>query len=767
MKRRILSILICIGLILTGCNTAPAVYQGSDSVQGFQDLFGPNGLQSGNAQGDAAGTAAGGTQDEAAGERVEASLPVNMSARRGLLGDKAETYCDESLVPSVPAYTVAPDLSNVDYTRVYEYKFDGSSDYSLKMRKKLSEYGFAIPTDEKWDEFFELYESNRYDMFPSFITVDSLMHTYHLYFAHLMRTIEKDYLAGELEELSQDMLEEAGDMYEDLKGTLWETPARKALCFFYVGAMLQDKNAHLPVRDSEIEDMAREEVRRIMDSAGIETNTITGDFEDYTQYVPRGYYEGDSRLEDYFRTMMWYGRIAFDLRSDEMQRCAVMITACIDSGATRDWKHIYDVTSFFAGSSDDPGYYEMEELVTQAYGSMPDASDLQGDEGAFATLASSLKSLEMPAINSIPVWDGEDPVIPSFRFMGQRFTVDAAVMQKLIYSAVKENSRGENRMMPDTLDVAAALGSETARTILEDQGDFDYKGYEQNMAEVSEHFNNEYPSIWNASLYAGWLNTLRPLLKEKGEGYPFFMQNDAWAKKDLETFAGSYAELKHDTILYSKQPMVEMGGGGDEEVFDDRGYVEPEPMVYSRFAFLARKTREGLEEMEMLKSGARSDLKLLEEMALQLMTISEKELKDERLTDDEYEFIRCFGGSIEHFWDEAVSDLGEEYRTTQETPCPIIADIATDPNGTVLEVGTGFAGSMYVVFPIEGKLAIARGPVYSFYQFRQPMDKRLKDSEWRDMLRGGYLDDNYEWNEVEDTSRQPDWTQEYRFEYEW
>ena len=54
------------------------------------------------------------------------------------------------------------------------------------------------------------------------------------------------------------------------------------------------------------------------------------------------------------------------------------------------------------------------------------------------------------------------------------------------------------------------------------------------------------------------------------------MQNEEWTKKNLECFAGSFAELKHDTVLYTKQIMAEMGWYM-EEVTDDRGYVEPEP----------------------------------------------------------------------------------------------------------------------------------------------------------------------------------------------
>ncbi len=41
--------------------------------------------------------------------------------------------------------------------------------------------------------------------------------------------------------------------------------------------------------------------------------------------------------------------------------------------------------------------------------------------------------------------------------MGQRFTIDAAIMQQLIYHNVQQNSFGDNRMLPDVLDVPAAL----------------------------------------------------------------------------------------------------------------------------------------------------------------------------------------------------------------------------------------------------------------------------------------------------------------------
>lgn len=81
------------------------------------------------------------------------------------------------------------------------------------------------------------------------------------------------------------------------------------------------------------------------------------------------------------------------------------------------------------------------------------------------------------------------------------------------------------------------------------------------MQALKSYLANAPETVWTSSLYSRWLYTLTPLLTQKGEGWPAFMQTAQWSAKSLETFAGSYAELKHDTVLYAKQAMAEMGGG--------------------------------------------------------------------------------------------------------------------------------------------------------------------------------------------------------------
>ena len=662
----------------------------------------------------------------------------------------------ERVTPSVERWSVAPDLGNVENTWQF-YITPG-------MQEKLVQNGFVV-TDSAGNEFFDIYETNRYAMIPNFITVDSLMHTYHLCFDHLLEDVERQYLSEKLKELGVRMADGSRAQYEALSGSEWEEAAKRNMVFFSVGAKLLDDSF---LADGAVGAAVSEELSKIERAEGIELSAVTGKEEDYSQYRPRGHYEGDETLERYFKAMMWYGRIHFEQKQEELDRSALLITKALadDADALRLWKRIYAVTSFFAGTSDDAGVCEYAPVMEAVYGREFAVGELAGKEREFSDFHERTAALRAPAVNSRPIWDGEENQIHGFRFMGQRFSVDAAVMQKLIYSDVGENGAGQRRMLPDVLDVPAALGSDMALRLLEDAGAADFAGYSENMENLRAVFSEENDALRPSSLYSGWLNTLRPLLLPKGEGYPVFMQNEEWVKKDLECFAGSYTELKHDTVLYSKQVMAEMGGGWDEEP-DDRGYVQPEPLVYERFAALAGQTAEGLSRLGMLSESAGQDLERLRTMAEQLLTISNKELTKEKLTQEEYEFIRSYGGYLEHFWyeiakEESGADEGT-YIESAQYPAAVVVDIATDPNGTVLEAATGQPAMIYVVVEVDGKLKLARGSVFSFYQFPWPLNDRLTDTKWRQMM-GFELGEDGSYRTDGGVS-QPGWTQSYRSVY--
>ena len=659
------------------------------------------------------------------------------------------------VTPSVTPYQVASDLSDLINFQQFEY------DLTDDACRLLAQNQFVVVNMPYAREFYEVYEGNRYMQVPNFVTVDSLMHTYHLYFSMLLSQTEKDYLAAELAALSRKMLEQSTLQYEALTGTKWESAAERNVAFFAVGALLQDDTTAVP--DAVRETVSRE-VERIYDAEGIQTCTLTDEFMDYSQYKPRGNYVGDETLERYFRAMMWYGQFNYAQKDEDMSRSALLMTLAMQADGFDAWEHIYMVTSCFAGASDDLTYYEYLPAIESAYGAIPEASSLPENENAFKRFVSLIEKLEPPKINSVVVVDPEGTAdLPAlgkgFRFMGQRFTVDAAVMQQLVYNSVKENSAGQARMLPDTLDLPAALGSDTALDILTMQGETDYEGYSEKMQQLREELADAPDSLWTASLSASWLYTLEPLLTEKGAGWPSFMTTREWSKKSLETYAGSYAELKHDTVLYAKQVMAEMGGGWEE--WDDRGYVEPEYEVYARFMELAQQTADGLDRFGYIGDRDREELLRLAELARQLMTISKKELRGETLTDDEYDTIRYYGGTLEHFWVEAAQRwAGDNTISVLDTPSGIVVDIATDPNGTVLEIANAQPSKIIVVVQIDGKLRLASGSVYNFYQFEQPIGDRLTDQQWQQMIGQKPQGDGTYQSTL--NKQKPDWTTSYR-----
>lgn len=660
-------------------------------------------------------------------------------------------------IPSVPSYTVEEDFSNVEnMDRFY---------FQDHMKEKLGENLFLVENGS-WSEFFDLYESNRYLQCPSFITTDSMMHTYHLYFSMLQKNTELEYLAALVDTLSIQMAEEALAQHEQLIGTEWEDAAAMNVVFFTVGASLMGEEVTgVP---TELQEKAQEEIQLIYDAQGVEISPLMGGMEDYSQYKPRGYYEGNELLEKYFRTMMWYGRCNFAQNSETANRAALLMTMALEDEAKENWEAVYAITSFFAGASDDAGYEEYAPLIREAYGENVDLIDLIGNATPFEKYQQLTAELDPPAINSVVFPDDEGKTdkteeAKGYRFMGQRYSLDAAVFTQLCYSKVEAAPDGSQRMLPDALDVPAAMGSDTALQILEDNGHFYFEGYEQNMNAVRERIQKAPAAFWSASLYSDWLYTLQPLLEEKGEGYPSFMQNTEWNKKNLEGFLGSWTELKHDTVLYSKQFMAEMGGG-DEEI-DDRGYVEPQPELYYRLSALAKKTSQGLEQYGIISDDDIENLAKLSELADRLMDISIKELTGQEVTEDDYELIRTYGGNIEHFWEAAIRSQADDAESisSQEFPAALVVDVATDPNGSVLEEAIGGVSDIYVIVPIDGKLRIAKGGVFTYYQFEQPISERLTDSEWRKKI-GMELTDDMEY-QPDDSIEQPEWTQSYRSEW--
>jgi hypothetical protein len=685
----------------------------------------------------------------------------------------------------VAAYSTDANFSNVTNIKDIEKDYfpDGAV-WTAKTKQLLAQNLFAI-TPYGDSEFFRIYENDRYNYTPNFITTDSILHNYHLMFDYTLRRLEEDKLAPELKKLNVAMLASALGQYNSLKGTEWGNAAKRNVGFFAVASKLLDPAVAIPeIIKSEVEgELALIEahegikeslVMNIGSKAGVKIETPQGALspdavnEDYSQYIPRGHYTKSEELKAYFKSMMWYGRLTFRFKSEDEVRSAVLMTLSLDKKTNFDsWNKIYEPINFFVGKTNDISYYDFKNAIDWLLGAGEKPEIILTDKNKLAMFVSRLANMNPPQINSIPIFQASiqpdrEKEIKGFRFMGQRFTIDAAIFQRLITREVGPKGLAcskapfnDGRMLPKGLDIPAAMGSKKAEGILKSQGDFELACYPENMSKMQKYIASLGVDIWTQNLYWGWLYSLQSLTTEKPAGYPSFMINSAWAGKDLNTYLASWTELKHDTILYAKQVYAELGGGGELPAKkDDRGYVEPNVLVYARLASLLKMTAAGLADRGLLSAANKTNLGKLEQLALSLKTISEKELNNTALTDAEYELIRSYGGQLESFWlevnknDMAASGL-DQRNYLDQNPSALVADVATDPNGQVLEEGTGRVNSIFVIVPIDGKLTIARGAVYSYYEFPWPLSDRLTDEKWRELLQ------NY------DQPQLPSWTNEF------
>jgi len=656
---------------------------------------------------------------------------------------------DVSASPSLAAYEIESDLSNIDNQDNFAFS-DGAKEL-LSQNAFVVEPGFS-------NEFFELYEQNRYGYIPSFITVDSVLHNFHLLFDYSLKKLEEDELIPALKELNAGMLSASESQYAALKDTDWENAALRNVAFFTLTTKLLEPAAPI---GAEVKEEVEADLAAIDKHEGIGFSAVMNfgqDIsgvpvppqasseglellkEDFSQYIPRGHYTKSEDLERYFKTMMWYGRLTFRLRSEDETRSAILSSLALGQKDANyvNWEKIYEPTNFFVGKSDDITFYQYLEILDRVYGQNINMDGLLSIDN-FNIFLAQAKELKPPEINSMPIFDDtlqpdREEEIKGFRFMGQRFTIDASIFQRLIYREVKENSTGQRRNLPKGLDIPAALGSEEAYTILKGYGVDDYENYPENMQKMRDHLAGLDLATWSQNLYWGWLYSLNPVLSVKPEGYPTFTQNTAWLRKNLNSYLGSWTELKHDTILYAKQVYAEMGAGGGEEV-DDRGYVEPEPQLYARLAALASMMKEGLELRNILSETQSTNITKLEEIATELKKISEKELEGKSLSEEDYNFIRFYGGELEHVWLDVMRDEGVESASeVSDHPAALVADVATDPNGSALEEAIGNIFSIYVIFPQGDKLRIGKGGIFSYYEFEQPLSGRLTDEQWWDIL---------------------------------
>ena len=612
-------------------------------------------------------------------------------------------------------------------------------EFDQALSQQLGEEGFAI-VPARHAQLFQVYEENDYREFPNFVTTDLYLQLYHLYIDCMLRELEMYQFFHTIVSYNDDMVEAMKKLYQKTEsGTALERATAHNLRFFTIADVLF---RGMKSYDANTDQLIAEEVDKAI-KATDDFSNFMADYKNvmfgYSLFRPRGHYTRNYVLEEYFRGMMWLQSVPFGMDNDDEVNAAVIIAYTMMNNPEIQQKYdkINKIITYMMGQPDNLSIIQVIDELKKINRPM---EDLLNDKQAMSKLKKDLEEIGNKATRIRPKYERTSH--NKINVMPQRYQPDAEVLQEM----VDYDNKPTLRATPKGLDFMAAMGVSAAEQILKEE-QTPWKDYDKHLKAMKKRMGE---INWDETICTQWMNTLKVLNvwgsdKSNQKQLPYFMLNPEWSKKDLNAALASWAELKHDAILYAKQPMgAECGGGGPPEPIV-KGYVEPNVGFWKKAIELLDNTEKLLKEQDMLTEKIKDATQRIREEAQFLLNISEKELAGKELSEEEYGQIECIGATFENISLDLVREkdqylMGWSDVQGADKKVALVADVYTanadnNPEKSILFEAVGEADEIYVVVEIGGYLYLTRGSVLSYREFIQPIDQpRLTDEEWQEQL---------------------------------
>lgn len=665
-------------------------------------------------------------------------------------------FKESQVSAQVSPYAIQEDLGNIanidDYINEY-------MDFNQEQKQALVENKFFVDGKTITDQPFQWYEGNEYSYKPNFVTADSVLHLFHISYDALLRELEVEKFSPKLQELNEIMAQESAKDYQAAKDPLVKEAALKNTAYFALAADLFGKplEGEIP---QEARDLAQEELGKIQRESK-EQSSLVNKAVDYSQFKPRGHYTRSQELTNYFRGSMLYSQLAMTFYNDKgealldnaIQALLMAKNLCKEESSFHAWEDVNDPLNFLVENAEDLDPYGLGQIYYRHFKKeMP--VDKLGQKENLDKVYGDLEKIPKPKIQ---YYEGL-----SFRFLPQRAVLDNVLGQMLV-----DTQKPSRRPLYSGVDIMGLLGNPLADELVqanEDNKEWpDFSKNYKKAKKVAEVLEDEKEGRKN--VYRSWLWMLKGYQEPVEEKFPEFMKSKAWEAKDLNSALGSWAQLKHDTLLYGKQVGAEMGGGGEEEP-TPKSYVEPRVPVYDRLLWTLNYMTENLKNRDLLSQANEKNLANFSDLIRFLRDTSILELEGKSPDAKAQERLFYIGGEMENIFVKFYDEKAENFFDIEEQAdrnMATVADLMVSVDNTLgikpgqyLEVGSGMAQVAYVVYPVDGQLILGTGPVYSYYEFLAP--QRMTDEDFQNQLMQGLYNEDF----TQEAIKQPAWTDEYK-----
>jgi hypothetical protein len=593
---------------------------------------------------------------------------------------------------------------------------------------KLQENNFVL-FEERYPQLFNIYEENDYSEIPNFVTSDLYLQVTHMYFSYLFKSLEKNQFIPKIINITGELARKAGEIAQSSSNTqIRELAEFNQLYFAIPFQILSGKTTDVPVKYKEV--------------AGYEINNIINASNKFSQFIPdfnfllfkpRGHYTRNDTTKNYFRAMIWLQTVPFCREKNETLLKAMFMAFLLNSSDEKvkeDYLSMFETISFLIGEPDNLSISDIAQILK--------AQNI--DDIEKLTETNTIADVSIRLANLVKDKNRIKPKIvltcpDKINFLPQRYVFDNEILQELV-----DTTKNAVRAFPKGLDVFAVLGNKTSEELLLKtyKEEANWSMFTANLEKLKTKFKGY--SAWDKAVYNKWFESL-VTLQTKTKEMPSFMLTDAWDRKTLNTSLASWAELKHDAILYAEQPnAAEMGGGPYPPDPIVKGYVEPNEAFWDKLIQMINLSESLLKKHDLLTEDLQNVSRVLSEQITFMLKATQKELKNENLTDDEYKYIRNIGGHVDNLTLSLLEPDKKPYGwyevLSPDTNISVIADVYNRniprcPKNGVLYEAVGPVHSIYTVVEINGFLYLTRGAVFNHYEFVVQDENRLTDEDWQ------------------------------------
>ncbi|MBN1606049.1 MAG: DUF3160 domain-containing protein, partial [Polyangiaceae bacterium] len=701
--------------------------------------------------GESTGGKGGDDEPDPNAEQLSAEAQAELSDLKSMVAQtSAVSYEDLAAQHEVAHAGLSYDPTTAEYLDLINASALALSD---KESAVLESTGFVISEFHHFCSFYQGFDAIYVADLPVYVSADSILEAVHRSYDDILKQVELAWLVGEvgalLEGMRQSLAESTSGSAED-----------RSDVDLYLGVALSllTGSAAAPVAGASAQDLA-DWVAQAEAASGIGEVELFGQSQmiDWSQFKPRGHYEQDLRLQRYFRAMIWLGRTPLRIiatASDGSQAFMrrqfddmLLMTELMGTDGVARWEKMEQVLSAFVGESDNMTPGEVTALLADlGVASLSDTAAIDDAVLQSAILKGGYGAQRIASQMLVNDTGGTLPLDRAFMLFGQRYVVDSNVFSNVVYDRVGGGQ--VKRMMPDPLDVAyAALGNDDALPLLE-QDLTDY-AYAPDLEAVRLLVDAHGEAYWQGSLYTRWIDMLRALspspalARPSGEVLPAIVKTEPWSRRILNTQLGSWAELRHDTLLYAKQSYT----GWPSCEYPD-AYVDPYPEFYTRLAQFAEKGIDVAGTIADATGQSQAALSnyfsKLQGTATMLADMAVAELTGAPFTEAQLTFVNnavrykpldvvCAVVDVPSGWyvdlffsSDGIDDCKPTIADVHTQP----ADEGGNPVGRVLHVGTGYPRMMVTtVDTCTGPKAYV-GVVFAYHERITDNFQRLTDSEW-------------------------------------